>query len=126
MSRTNDRVSAVSSTTSTSVRRWKACSRSIGRSAGHGSAVHNRTPAGFCKATLICGKYDSRRMDTRDTPEQAEVRRIARRLARELGPRTVADIDDRQRRERLAGAVRGAGWLELRQGAGDGDPLASG
>jgi alkylation response protein AidB-like acyl-CoA dehydrogenase len=63
-------------------------------------------------------------MDTRDTPEQAELRRTARRLARELGPRTVAELDDRKRNERLAEAVRSAGWLELRQG--DGEPLASG
>jgi alkylation response protein AidB-like acyl-CoA dehydrogenase len=65
-------------------------------------------------------------MDTRDTPEQAELRRTARRLARELGPRSVADLDDRTRGERLAAAVRDAGWLELRQDRGDGDPLASG
>src|SRR5262245_31830190 len=65
-------------------------------------------------------------MDTRDTPEQAELRRTARRLARELGPRSVADLDDDKRRERLAEAVRAAGWLELRQDGGDGAPLASG
>jgi alkylation response protein AidB-like acyl-CoA dehydrogenase len=65
-------------------------------------------------------------MDTRDTPEQAELRRTARRLARELGPRTVADLNDRKRSERLAEAVRHAGWLELRQDGGDGGPLASG
>jgi alkylation response protein AidB-like acyl-CoA dehydrogenase len=65
-------------------------------------------------------------MDTRDTPEQAELRRTARRLARELGPRIVADLDDRKRSERLAEAVRDAGWLELRQDGGDGAPLASG
>jgi alkylation response protein AidB-like acyl-CoA dehydrogenase len=65
-------------------------------------------------------------MDTRDTPEQAELRRTARRLARELGPRTVADLDDRKRSERLAAAVRDAGWLELRQDGGDGEPVASG
>jgi hypothetical protein len=65
-------------------------------------------------------------MDTRDTPEQAELRRTARRLARELGPRTVADLDDRTRSQRLATAVRDAGWLELRHDGGDGDPLASG
>src|SRR5215831_5532113 len=65
-------------------------------------------------------------MDVRDTPEQAELRRTARRLARELGPRTVADLDDRKRSARLAEAVRAAGWLELRQDGGDGDPLASG
>src|SRR5215467_2886704 len=65
-------------------------------------------------------------MDTRDTPEQAELRRTARRLARELGPRTVADLADRTRSGRLAEAVRSAGWLELRQGTSDGGPLASG
>ena len=65
-------------------------------------------------------------MDIRDTPEQAELRRTARRLARELGPRTVADLDDRKRIERLVEAVRDAGWLDLRQDGGDGGPLASG
>jgi alkylation response protein AidB-like acyl-CoA dehydrogenase len=65
-------------------------------------------------------------MDTRDTPEQAELRRTARRLARELGPRTVAGLDDRERRERLAAAVREAGWLTLHQDGGDGEPLATG
>ena len=65
-------------------------------------------------------------MDTRDSPEQGELRRAARQLARELGPRTVADLDDATRAKRLAGAVRDAGWLELRGDAGDGHPLASG
>ncbi len=65
-------------------------------------------------------------MDIRDTPEQADLRRTASRLARELGPRTVADLDDRARNERLAAAVRDAGWLDLRQDSGDGNPLASG
>src|SRR5512145_3050161 len=65
-------------------------------------------------------------MDVRDTPEQAELRRTARRLARELGPRSVADLDDAKRRERLAEAVRDAGWLELRQDGGEGAPLAGG
>jgi alkylation response protein AidB-like acyl-CoA dehydrogenase len=65
-------------------------------------------------------------MDVRDTPEQAELRRGARQLARELGPRTVADLDDGMRVERLAGAVRAAGWLELRHDGGEGAPLASG
>jgi alkylation response protein AidB-like acyl-CoA dehydrogenase len=65
-------------------------------------------------------------MDTRDTPEQAELRRTARRLARELAPRSVADLDDDKRRRRLAEAVREAGWLELRQDGGGGAPLASG
>jgi alkylation response protein AidB-like acyl-CoA dehydrogenase len=65
-------------------------------------------------------------MDTRDTPEQAELRRTARRLARELGPRTVTDLDDRARSERLLHAVRDAGWLELRHDGGHGNPIASG
>jgi len=54
------------------------------------------------------------------------LRRTARRLTRELGPRTVAALDDSKRRDRLAEAVRDAGWLELRQDDGDGAPLASG
>ena len=65
-------------------------------------------------------------MDTRDTPEQAELRRSARQLARELGPLTVADLDDPTRTKRLAAAVRDAGWLELRVDAGDGNPLGGG
>jgi len=64
-------------------------------------------------------------MDTRDTPEQAELRRSARQLARELGPATVADLGDTTRAKRLAGAVRDAGWLELRDDAGDGAPVAN-
>lgn len=66
-------------------------------------------------------------MDTRDSPEQAELRRGARRLAAELGPATVAELDDEARALRLAGAVRDAGWLELRDADGSsGGPLASG
>ena len=65
-------------------------------------------------------------MDTRDTPEQAELRRAARQLARQLGPATVADLDDATRGKRLEAAVRDAGWLELRDDDGDGGPIASG
>jgi alkylation response protein AidB-like acyl-CoA dehydrogenase len=65
-------------------------------------------------------------MDTRDTPEQAELRRAARQLARELSPSTVADLDDAARVARLRDAVRAAGWLELRDDDGTGAPLASG
>jgi alkylation response protein AidB-like acyl-CoA dehydrogenase len=65
-------------------------------------------------------------VDTRDTPEQAELRRAAQQLARDLGPATVADLDDAARAKRLAGAVRDAGWLELRDDAGNGGPLAGG
>lgn len=65
-------------------------------------------------------------MDIRDTAEQAELRRSARQLAHELGPATVADLDDATRAKRLAGAVRDAGWLELRDDDGNGGPVASG
>jgi hypothetical protein len=68
-------------------------------------------------------------LDTRDTPEQAELRRAARQLGRELGPVTVAGLDDTTRVKRLAAAVRDAGWLELRDDVGGGRdraPLASG
>ena len=65
-------------------------------------------------------------MDTRDTPEQAELRRSARQLSSQLGPVTVAGLDDVTRAERLAAAVRDAGWLELRDDGGNGSPLASG
>jgi alkylation response protein AidB-like acyl-CoA dehydrogenase len=65
-------------------------------------------------------------VDTRDTAEQAELRRAARQLTRELGPTTVADLDDATRAKRLAGAVRDAGWLELRDDNDNGDPIAGG
>ena len=72
-------------------------------------------------------------MDTRDTAEQAELRRAAAQLASELGPAGVADLDDAARSTRLARAVRAAGWLELRDAAEPGSddgrvraPLASG
>jgi len=65
-------------------------------------------------------------VDTRDSPEQAELRRSARQLASALGPGTVAGLDDDARRDRLADAVRDAGWLELRDDAGDGAPVAGG
>lgn len=65
-------------------------------------------------------------MDTRDTAEQAELRRAARQLAHELGPATVALLVDPARRKRLASAAHESGWLELRDDQGDGAPLASG
>jgi alkylation response protein AidB-like acyl-CoA dehydrogenase len=65
-------------------------------------------------------------VDVRDTPEQAELRRTARQLARELGPRAVVDLDDGTRAKHLAATVRDAGWLDLRHEAEAGAPLASG
>jgi alkylation response protein AidB-like acyl-CoA dehydrogenase len=65
-------------------------------------------------------------VDTRLTPEQAELQRSARQLAGRLGPATVADLDDANRSAKLRAAVRDAGWLELRDDAGGGPPIASG
>jgi alkylation response protein AidB-like acyl-CoA dehydrogenase len=65
-------------------------------------------------------------MDTRYSDEQRELQRSAASLVADLGPRTVDDLDDVSRRDRLAEAARRAGWYELR-GPGEGDgPLASG
>jgi alkylation response protein AidB-like acyl-CoA dehydrogenase len=65
-------------------------------------------------------------MDTRETPEQAELRRTARRLVRELGPHAVADLGDTKRNSRLGEGVRNAGWYELRHDTDEGHPFASG
>jgi alkylation response protein AidB-like acyl-CoA dehydrogenase len=65
-------------------------------------------------------------MDTRYSDEQLELQRSARSVVADLGPKTVDDLDDTARRDRLADATRRAGWYELR-GPGEGDgPLASG
>jgi alkylation response protein AidB-like acyl-CoA dehydrogenase len=65
-------------------------------------------------------------VDVRESPEQAELRRTARKLTGQLGPKSVADLGDGTRVKRLAAAVREAGWLELRQDDGAGGPLAGG
>ena len=65
-------------------------------------------------------------MDTRYSPEQQELRRSAAALVDDLAPKTVEDLEDDPRRHRLAEAVRGAGWLELRTAGDDDRPLASG
>ena len=65
-------------------------------------------------------------MDTRYSDEQLELQRSAASLVADLGPKTVDDLDDTSRRDRLADAARRSGWYELR-GPGEGDgPLASG
>ena len=65
-------------------------------------------------------------MDTRYSTEQRELRAATAALLADLGPRTVADLDDTARQARLAAAAASSGWFELR-GPGEGDaPLASG
>jgi alkylation response protein AidB-like acyl-CoA dehydrogenase len=65
-------------------------------------------------------------MDTRYSDEQVELRRSTAALVDDLGPRTVDDLDDVVRRERLADAGLRSGWCELRGPGEDGGPLASG
>jgi alkylation response protein AidB-like acyl-CoA dehydrogenase len=65
-------------------------------------------------------------VDTRYSPEQLELRSATAAMVADLGPRTVVDLDDRDRQARLAAAGAGAGWFDLR-GPGEADaPLASG
>jgi alkylation response protein AidB-like acyl-CoA dehydrogenase len=65
-------------------------------------------------------------VDTRYSPEQLELQKSAAALVDDLGPRTVDDLDDAVRRERLAGAAVRSGWFELRGPGEDNAPLASG
>jgi alkylation response protein AidB-like acyl-CoA dehydrogenase len=65
-------------------------------------------------------------MDTRYSDEQIELQRSATALVADLGPKTVDDLDDAVRRERLADAARRSGWYELRGPGEDDGPLASG
>ena len=65
-------------------------------------------------------------MDTRYSPEQLALRSATAAMVADLGPRTVVDLDDRDRQARLASAGASAGWFDLR-GPGDDDAaLASG
>jgi len=65
-------------------------------------------------------------VDTRYSDEQLELRRSTAALASDLGPRTVDDLDDVARRERLAAAALRSGWFDLRGPGEDDGPLASG
>lgn len=53
-------------------------------------------------------------MDARLTPEQTQLRRAAARLADDLGPRSVHDLDDADRVARLEKALDATGWRALR------------
>ena len=64
-------------------------------------------------------------MDARPTSEQRELEDAAVRLVEKLGPTTVGDLDDADRRSRLDAALDQAGWRELRTGT-PAEPLASG
>lgn len=53
-------------------------------------------------------------MDVRLTTEQQQLRDAAARLADDLGPGSVADLDDETRRARLEKTVDSTGWRSLR------------
>lgn len=63
-------------------------------------------------------------MDVRLTSEQRQLRDAAARLADDLGPGSVADLDDANRRERLEKAVDVAGWRSLRSDGASGVEVA--
>ncbi|WP_040801462.1 acyl-CoA dehydrogenase family protein [Nocardia higoensis] len=63
-------------------------------------------------------------MDVRLTAEQRQLRDAAARLADELGPGSVADLDDEQRVARLDKAVETAGWRLLRSDGASGVEVA--
>jgi alkylation response protein AidB-like acyl-CoA dehydrogenase len=64
-------------------------------------------------------------MDVRLSREQEALRDSAAKLVADLGPTSVADLDDRDRVARLDAAVAGAGWRELRTADDAGRPWAS-
>jgi len=65
-------------------------------------------------------------MDVRLSAEQRALRDSVTKVVNDLGPRTVADLDDVERATKLDTAVAGAGWRELRAASDDGTPWASG
>lgn len=56
-------------------------------------------------------------MDVRYSPEQVALRDAATKLARDLAPRTVADLDDTARRAKLEAAIGATGWRDVMQDA---------
>src|SRR6266702_8577263 len=63
-------------------------------------------------------------MDARLTTEQRELRDAAARLAGDLGPGSVRDLDDADRVARLEKAVAAAGWRTLRSDGASGVEVA--
>ena len=63
-------------------------------------------------------------MDVRLTSEQRQLRDAAAKLADDLGPGSVAELDDEKRRARLERAVDVAGWRALRTDGASGVEVA--
>lgn len=64
-------------------------------------------------------------MDTRFSAEQAQLRDAAASVVDRLGPKTVQQLEDGDRRAKLEEAVERSGWHELRAGDTPSAPLAS-
>jgi alkylation response protein AidB-like acyl-CoA dehydrogenase len=64
-------------------------------------------------------------MDVRLSAEQRALRDSAARVVNSLAPRTVRDLDDLERADKLDTAVDASGWRELRTAVDGGAPLAS-
>jgi alkylation response protein AidB-like acyl-CoA dehydrogenase len=63
-------------------------------------------------------------MDARLSAEQAELREAAAKLADDLGPRSVLDLDDADRQARLEKALAATGWRTLRADGASGVEIA--
>lgn len=63
-------------------------------------------------------------MDVRLNPEQRQLRDAAAKLADDLGPGSVADLDDQNRLARLEKAVAQTGWRSLRSDGSTGVEVA--
>ncbi|WP_280473940.1 acyl-CoA dehydrogenase family protein [Nocardia asiatica] len=63
-------------------------------------------------------------MDVRLTGEQRQLREAAAKLADDLGPGSVAELDDENRRARLERAVAATGWRALRTDGASGVEVA--
>ena len=63
-------------------------------------------------------------MDARLSAEQADLRDAAAKLADDLGPRSVLDLDNAERVARLEKAVAAAGWRSLRSDGASGVEIA--
>lgn len=63
-------------------------------------------------------------MDVRLTSEQQQLRDAAAKLADDLGPGSVAELDDAARIDRLERALAGTGWRSLRSDGASGVEVA--
>src|SRR3954447_15515643 len=64
-------------------------------------------------------------VDVRLSPEQRALQAAAAQMAERLGPRTVRDLDERERAAKLDASVASSGWRELRGRSDAGGPWTS-